>query len=1043
MAIVVTPDASFSYSAPSFCQGGTTASPVYTHPATGTGGIFTSSAGLVFTDKYTGTIDLTASTPGTYTVINTIDVAGGCPTTTASTTVTIDTKVVISAGPNQTVATGTPVQLAGSVSGGASTATWSGGTGTFAPDALTLNAIYTPGAGETSATLTLTSANPGTSCGAQSSTVTLTFNPVPPAPTASGTTICSGSTATLSATAPGGTYQWYDAAAAGNLLNTGASYITPALAATTTYYVQTTVGGVTGNRTAVTVTVNAIPAAPSAAGTTICSGNTATLTAGGSTGIYQWYDALTGGNLLFTGANYTTPFLTVGASYYVQAALNGCISSRTEVDVTVTQLPNVTSASTGGVCSGNALNYTIIADAAAATFTWSRAAVAGISNTAVANQISNPITETLINTTNANVNVTYVITPTLNGCNGPAFNYVVTVYPLTVVTSANNATVCSGNDVNYTIGFNIPATNVSWSRAGVAGISNAAISGQIGTTVQEVLDNTTNAPVNVAYVFTYNTANCGSATFNLVVTVNPTVNITSANVIAACSGIIQPYTITSNVPAAVYSWSRPAVAGISNPASLNNISNAINESLINTTANPIVVYYYINTISNGCQASVFNYQVLVFPQPPIPVANANSPVCVGSTINLLTPTIVNGASYLWTGPNGFTSSVQNPAIANVTTANTGTYTLTLITNGCSSTSTTVDVTVDPMPLSNAGPDQIVCNMATSVQLAGTETGGTPTGIWTTNGTGTFSPSANQLNAQYLPSAQDRSNGSVILTLASTSKDDCFISTDDMTINFQLLPATDAGPDQSVCTQSNVVLNGNMLIAGNGTWSTSGTGTFSPSSTQLNGGASPVYIPGATDIANGTVTLTLTANNPTPCNSPSDQVVIGFIPPPTAYAGGTRYIEKGKTIVLNPTVSNNNVTYLWTPNIFINDNTLKNPTITGNVNQIYTLQVTDSRGCVSTDQAQIIVSPPIVIPNTFTPNGDGVNDLWDIQGLIAYPDAVVDVFTRAGTKVFHSVGYGTPWDGTYAGKQLPFGTYYYVIDTKTANPVYTGFVLLIR
>jgi gliding motility-associated-like protein len=155
------------------------------------------------------------------------------------------------------------------------------------------------------------------------------------------------------------------------------------------------------------------------------------------------------------------------------------------------------------------------------------------------------------------------------------------------------------------------------------------------------------------------------------------------------------------------------------------------------------------------------------------------------------------------------------------------------------------------------------------------------------------------------------------------------------------------------------------------------------------------------------------------------------------------VLKGNTIVLNPIVNEGNMTYLWAPNVFIDDNTKKNPTITGDVDRVYTLQVTDSLGCVATDQASIIVSPPVIIPNTFTPNGDGINDIWQIPGLMAYPNATVDIFDRYGQKIFHTIGYGKPWDGTYNGKQLPAGTYYYVIDAKIYNRVYSGYVAILR
>jgi gliding motility-associated-like protein len=345
------------------------------------------------------------------------------------------------------------------------------------------------------------------------------------------------------------------------------------------------------------------------------------------------------------------------------------------------------------------------------------------------------------------------------------------------------------------------------------------------------------------------------------------------------------------------------------------------------------------------------------------------------------------------------------------------------------------------PTSFAGPDQAVCIAAPNVQLKGSIGGGTGTGIWTSDGSGLFSPSLNYPQAQtYVPSEQDKAAGKVVLTLTSTSDDDCKIAISSTTIKFGPLPVVMAGPDQNVCSQTNAVnLSGKILIASNGQWSTTGTGTFSPSANQLNA----VYVPSAADVTAGSVNLILLATNAGPCDISKDTMKVSFVPPPTVNAGGTRYVLKNRTITLKPTVSDENVQYLWTPNVDINDNTAKNPVITGDVDRTYTLQVTDIRGCVSKDTAQIKVSPEIVVPNTFTPNADGINDLWNIQGLIAYSDATVDVFTRYGQKVFHSIGYDKPWDGIFNGKRLPVGVYYYVIDTKLYNQVLSGSLTLIR
>ena len=204
--------------------------------------------------------------------------------------------------------------------------------------------------------------------------------------------------------------------------------------------------------------------------------------------------------------------------------------------------------------------------------------------------------------------------------------------------------------------------------------------------------------------------------------------------------------------------------------------------------------------------------VTVNPAVPTPVANANSPICAGSTINLQSP-IVPKATYNWSGPNGFTSAQQNPVIKNADASYSGTYNLYITINGCSSTTASVEVMVNPPPLAVAGPYQTVCKNSTSVQLAGSVTGGTITGIWTTSGSGTFSPAPNVLNALYIPSAADIASGLVTLSLSSTSKDNCNISASKMNVAFKS-PSITSAPKGTVCnaTGQNYVIASDFQAA---------------------------------------------------------------------------------------------------------------------------------------------------------------------------------------------------------------------------------------
>jgi len=166
------------------------------------------------------------------------------------------------------------------------------------------------------------------------------------APVVSGnTTICSGQTTTLNANlALGETIKWYDAPTGGNLLNSTASFTTPALTADTTYYVEVTRNGcVDSVRNPVVVTVSN-PVAPttiSVVPTNLCSGENTTITiqspVAGTT--YNWYDDATAGTLVFTGTSFVTPSLTVPTTYYIEAVIGTCLSARTPVAVNVNPRP--------------------------------------------------------------------------------------------------------------------------------------------------------------------------------------------------------------------------------------------------------------------------------------------------------------------------------------------------------------------------------------------------------------------------------------------------------------------------------------------------------------------------------------------------------------------------------------------------------------------------------------------------------------------------------------------------------------------------------
>jgi len=184
-----------------------------------------------------------------------------------------------------------------------------------------------------------------------------------------------------------------------------------------------------------------------------------------------------------------------------------------------------------------------------------------------------------------------------------------------------------------------------------------------------------------------------------------------------------------------------------------------------------------------------------------------------------------------------------------------------------------------------------------------------------------------------------------------------------------------------------------------------------------------------------------------CNSDTINRLFKVYPNPTVYAGEDRMILQDAKVTLNPVATGVELQYLWTPNIyFVNgNNTVKNAVAIGIKDDItYTLTVTSRGGCKRHDDVYIKILKPPVIPNTFSPNADGVNDKWLISYLDDYPDCQVEVFTRAGQLVFKSVkGYRIPWDGKRNGKPLPFDTYYYVIEPGYGREPITGYITLLK
>lgn len=1085
--------------------------------------------------------------------------------------------------------------------------------------------------------------------------VNVTVNPRPAAPSASGTTICSGSNATLIAVAPGGTYQWFDAATGGNLLVTSASFTSPVLTTSTTYYVQTTINGCEGPRTAVLVTVSPIPQAPTVSGHAICAGTSTTLTASGPGGNYEWYDAAQGGNLIQTGDSFTTPILNANTNYYIQTTINGCTSARTSVtvatipitnpefefssgtycksgpsitpapliftpgggtfsaspglvfantatgeinvaatplgtytitftnnsqcprassvNITITNTPNASfSYNSNNFCIGsnNVLpifpagasagvfsstpglvfiskstgeinlaasspgtylvtnNIAASGGCAAATANFSitinpspsAPAVAGVTicaglSTTISASGSGGIYQwfdaasggNLVNTGSVfvtpvmKITTTYFVQVTVNGCTSPRSAAVVNVNPVidpefqyssgtycksgTTVTpppsiytigggtfSSSNGLVFKNRNTGeidvtasalgtYTISFtnNSPCPRVTFAKVTITNTPDASFSftgsfcpGGInplpefkGGASAGIFSSPSPALVFVSvstgeidlqqsspgtYIITNTIAangGCIAVAYTSTITISPVPPIPSVSNTSVCMG--SSTIITIDDPGISYQWFDSSVGG-----QMIGTGNFFTTPALSSTTK-----YYVQAINGICASPRKEVVVTVNPIPVASVLISNSPVCAGNAI-VMGAIYVPGATYNWKGPDNFFSGLQNPIINSATARSAGTYILFITVDGCSSTVASIEVKINELPIAIAGTDQTLCASTNAVNLNGTVQGSSKSGIWKSSGTGTFTPSNTSLNTIYIPSNADKAAMKVVLTLTSDNNQSCAPSVSDMTVNFAPLPVVNAGSDQAVCAGAPAVkLAGVITGATGGVWTTTGDGKFTDSGTQLQG----TYMPGKADIKSGKVTLTLTSTGNGLCTAIKDDIIVIINPLPVVSAGKDKAILLDETVTLEGTSNAVEAQYIWSPAVELDNYTISNPVFSGKSSQNYTLTVINEMGCASSDEVSVTVLEPIKIPNTFTPNGDGANDLWNIAKLADYPDAEVNVYNRYGVKLFYSKGYDNPWDGTFNGTKVPTGTYYYVIDTKFPGQIFSGYILLLQ
>ena len=348
----------------------------------------------------------------------------------------------------------------------------------------------------------------------------------------------------------------------------------------------------------------------------------------------------------------------------------------------------------------------------------------------------------------------------------------------------------------------------------------------------------------------------------------------------------------------------------------------------------------------------------------------------------------------------------------------GTDTVTITdANGCSATQT-ISIS-EPLPI-------IIDTVVTSSTCSNTNDGAI--NITVTGGTVPYTYQWSGASIAITEDLTDLYPGTYTITI--TDANDCIDSLTVTLLPIQIINA-DAGPDTTYCEGS-----GPVTLTGQG--GTTYQWFVLPGMTSIGTDSSVSINPPA-----GTTSYVLGAYTNSCIDY--DTVIVNVNPLANVNAGSdvSIVISESTPIGGNPTGPSNSI-YLWSPSEGLNDATIPNPVASPINTTIFYVTITDPNGCSGIDSVLVTIISTVIFPNGITVNGDGINDVWIIDNIDLFPDCIVEVYNRWGEMLFRSPGYTKKWDGTYNGKELPVGTYYYVIDLKDERfKPYTGPITIMR
>ncbi|MBX2980819.1 MAG: HYR domain-containing protein [Flavobacteriales bacterium] len=455
-------------------------------------------------------------------------------------------------------------------------------------------------------------------------------------------------------------------------------------------------------------------------------------------------------------------------------------------------------------------------------------------------------------------------------------------------------------------------------------------------------------------------------------------------------------------------WEYPSGLNITDPSNAQS----------SVTANVLGTYDLFWVVEDGPCIAIDTVSVTFLPIPDASFQYAASVLCSASQPE--TPWVAMSGGVFTSNP---TTLALDPftGIIDAAASVPGTYEVThSIAGTCPSNSSTTVVIVGSMDAAWNAPSSI-CSNDTPIQLASTvigDQGGTWSGTGVTNSI--FNPSGLA--------------GAIELTYTVGTAPCAASQTHTITVNGA--PSANAGPDLTTCGASISM----QATAGNGhsTWSI-------PNGLSVVGALGDPNITIEAD-APGSYTLSWTVTNGL-CTA-TDQVTVTFLPMNSELwveAGPDQYLAMvDNTVLIGSASPGASVTWSISSGAghFTSPHSLQT-TLHGLTPGQHTVILHANQGpCASASDTLIIHIADLFIPEGFSPNGDGVNDLYEITGIMALPGSRLTVFNRWGQEVYQSSDYRNEWDGRSAGRALPDDTYFYVLNLSNDRS-YNGHIILKR